>query len=70
MSEIENQYHQLQSLSAVERKEFEELKDYHSAQNLRKRERAVFFGYVVIALIATLLISGAMNFEEWESLIW
>lgn len=63
-------YHPLETLSAVERKELEELKAYHSAEAVRKRERVVFFGYVAIAIISTLLISGAMNFQEWESIIW
>lgn len=64
-----SEFHKLQSLSVVERKEFEELKNFHSAESQRKRERAIFFGYVAVALLATLLISGAMNFQEWESII-
>ena len=70
MSNVHSQYHQLQSLTAVERKEFEELKQRHQAQEARKRERTVFLGYVAIALLSTLLISGAMNFEQWRSLVW
>lgn len=70
MSNSEFHYHKLESLSAVERKELQELKAYHSAESVRKRERVVFFGYVTIAIVSTLLISGAMNFKEWESLIW
>ena len=68
--EVKTQYHQLESLNAVERKEFEELREYHSEEGQRRRERAVFFGYVAIALLSTLLISGAMNFDQWQSLIW
>ncbi|MEL7500186.1 MAG: hypothetical protein AAFN77_21485 [Planctomycetota bacterium] len=68
MSELNN-YHKLESLTAVERKEFEELKQFHSVESERKRERVVFFGYVAVALLSTLLISGALNFQDWESLI-
>lgn len=68
--EVQTQYHKLESLSAMERKEFEELRQYHSEDSARRRERAVFFGYVAIALLSTLIISGAMNFDQWRSLIW
>jgi hypothetical protein len=52
----------LKSLSLVERKEYEELKNEKSEEQRLKKERTVFLGFFVIALIATLMISGAMNF--------
>jgi hypothetical protein len=52
----------LQSLSLMERKEYEELKKANSAEVKRKNERIVFLGFFAISLIATLLISGALNF--------
>ena len=51
----------LQSLSFLERKEYEELKQANSAEARRKKERIVFLGFFAISLIATLLISGAMK---------
>ena len=51
----------LKSLSFLERKEYEELKLRNSAETIRKRERTVFLGFFVISLIATLMISGALN---------
>lgn len=52
----------LQSLSLMERKEYEELKKANSVGTKRKKERIIFLGFFAISLIATLLISGAMNF--------
>ena len=52
----------LKSLSYVERKEYEELKYANTEEAKLKRERAVFLGFFAIALISTLLISGAMDF--------
>ena len=52
----------LQSLSFLERKEYEELKQINSSEISRKKERIVFLGFFVISLIATLMISGAMDF--------
>jgi len=51
----------LKSLSYLERKEYEELKLQNSSEAIRKKERAVFLGFFVISLIATLMISGALN---------
>ena len=53
-------YHEIKSLSFFERKEYEELKNRVSEAARRKRERAVFLGFFVISLVATLLISGAL----------
>ena len=52
----------LKSLSYVERKEYEELKYANSEEAKLKRERAVFLGFFVIALISTLIISGALDY--------
>lgn len=51
----------LDSLSFLERKEYEELKLANSAETARRKERIVFLGFFAISLIATLIISGAMN---------
>lgn len=51
----------LESLSFLERKEYEELKHANSEETRRRKERIVFLGFFAISLIATLLISGAMN---------
>ena len=51
----------LRSLSFLERKEYEELKQKQSQDSKQKKERAVFLGFFVISLIATLLISGALD---------
>jgi len=55
-------YQELDSLSHFERKEYLELKYASTAEAQRKRERAVLLGFFVISLIATLMISGSMNF--------
>lgn len=55
-------YQELDSLSYFERKEYMELKNASSAEAQRKKDRAVFLGFFVISLIATLMISGSMNF--------
>ena len=52
----------LKSLSYVERKEYEELKHQSSEKVKLKNERTVFLGFFVIALISTLMISGAMDY--------
>ena len=50
------------SLSYFERKEYEELK-LAKAESVRlKKERTIFLGFFVISLVATLMISGAMDF--------
>ena len=53
----------LSSLSYFERKEYEELKYNQSESVRRKREKAVFLGFFAISLIATLMISGAIDFQ-------
>lgn len=55
-------YQELDSLSHYERKEYMELKYANSVETQKRKERSVFLGFFVISLIATLLISGAMNF--------
>ena len=70
MSNTHTQYHQLKSLSAVERKEFEELKLHQLIAQSRRRERSVYLGYVAVAILSTLLISGAMNFDQWKPMLW
>ena len=54
-------FHKIESLSAVERKEYEELKDYHSHYRRKQRETVVFYGYCIVALIAMLSIYGLLN---------
>ncbi len=51
----------LQTLSLLERKEYEELKKANSVEAKRKKDRIVFLGFFAISLIATLLISGALR---------
>ena len=57
-------YQELDSLSHYERKEYMELKYANSVEAQKKKERGVFLGFFVIALVSTLLISGAMNFVQ------
>jgi hypothetical protein len=57
---------ELTSLSLVERKEYEELKLKQSLESRQKKDRAVFLGYFVIALISTLLISGALDLSLFK----
>lgn len=64
MTQIKEDYQQLDSLSFMERKEYEELKGFHSAQASQRRDRSIFIGFFVIGLIATLLISGALKFDH------
>jgi len=52
----------LQSLSFLERKEYEELKKASAAEAKRRGDRIVFLGFFAISLLATLLFSGAMDF--------
>ena len=54
-------YHKFESLSVLERKEYEELKDYHSAYQRKRRETVVFYGYCVVAIVATISIMGLLN---------
>ena len=49
-------FHKIESLSAVERKEYEELKDYHSAYQRKRREKIVFYGYCIVAILSTCLL--------------
>lgn len=51
-----------QSLAFLERKEYEELKQAISEESRKKKERTVLIGFFAISLIATLMISGAMDF--------
>ena len=51
---------ELKSLSYYEQKQFEELKWENSEKAREIQERNLFWGYFVISLIATLIISGAM----------
>ena len=53
---------ELRSLAFYERKEYLELKYAQSEKARRRRERAIFLGFFVITLVATLLVSGAMKF--------
>ncbi len=55
-------YQELKSLAYYEQKEYHELRCALSAEIQRKKERAIFLGFFVISLLATLLISGAMKF--------
>ena len=54
-------FHNIESLSAVERKEYEELKDYHSHYRRKRRETIVFYGYCIVGIIATLSIMGLLK---------
>ena len=54
-------FHKIESLTAVERKEYEELKDYHSDYQRKRREKIVFYGYCVVAILATLSIMGLLG---------
>lgn len=66
MAHPDQVFHKIQSLSAVERKEYEELKALHSDEARRKRERTVFYGYCVVGIISTLMIMGFLNFDELQ----
>ena len=61
-------YHEMSSLKYLEQKESEEYRQVIQARQDRNRERMVFLGYLVIAVLSTLLISGAMNFDQWRPL--
>ena len=61
MAHPDQVFHKIESLSAVERKEYEELKDYHSHFQRKRRETIVFYGYCVVGIIATLLILGMLE---------
>ena len=61
MTHPDQQFHKIESLSAVERKEYEELKDYHSHYRCKRRETIVFYGYCVVGIIATMTIMGLLN---------
>ena len=52
---------ELQTLSYVERKEYEELKNRDQQNKSKSNERTMFIGFFVISLIATLLLSGAFE---------
>ena len=54
-------YHQFESLSAVERKQYEELKEFHSHYRRKRRERVVFYGYCLVAIISTVSILGLLS---------
>jgi len=61
MTHPDQTFHKIESLSAVERKEYEELKDYHSAYQQKRRETVIFYGYCVVGIVATLSIMGLLN---------
>ena len=61
MTHPDQVFHKIESLSAVERKEYEELKDYHSHFQRKRRERIVFYGYCLVAIVATMSIMGLLN---------
>ena len=61
MTHPDQQFHQIESLSAVERKEYEELKEFHSHYKSKQRETIVFYGFCVVAIIATVSICGLLN---------
>ena len=61
MAYPDQQFHKIESLSAVERKEYEELKDYHSHYRRKRRETTVFYGYCVVGIIAALLLYGLLE---------
>ena len=62
MTHPDQVFHKLESLSVVERKEYEELKDYHSHYRTKQRETIVFYGYCVVGIIASLIILGLLKY--------
>ena len=52
---------EMKSLSYFERKEYEELKNRMDDGSQKSSERAIFIGFFVVSLLATLMISGAMD---------
>jgi len=58
-------YHNLDSLSYFERKEYQELKNANSTEARKQKERIIFLGFFVISLLATLMISGAMDLSTF-----
>jgi hypothetical protein len=69
MTHPDQEFHKIGSLSVVERKEYEELKQYHSKQAIRKRERTVFLGYCVVGILATMSIYGLLNFDQLSAYV-
>ncbi len=61
MAHPDELFHKMESLSVVERKEYEELKIYHSEHQRKRRETIVFYGYCMVAFIAMLSILGILN---------
>lgn len=57
----DQQFHKFESLSAVERKEYEELKDYHSHYQRKRRETTVFYGFCVVGIVAALVVLGLLE---------
>jgi len=54
-------FHTIESLGAVERKEYEELKEYHSEYQRKRRETNIFYGYCVVAVTGIASIMGLLN---------
>ncbi len=68
MPHPDEMYHKMESLSMVERKEFEELKHYHSEYQRRQREKNVFYGYCIVAAVAAAIVFGMLKFETiWSN---
>ena len=63
MTHPDQTFHKIESLSAVERKEYEELKAYHSHYQQKQRERIAFYGYCLVAVFAMFSILGFLNFQ-------
>ena len=54
---------EMRTLSYVEKIQYEELKQAVALEASRRRERGIYFGFVIVAVIGTLLISGALKID-------
>lgn len=58
-----SEYHELSTLDLYERKEYEELKHAVRYDAKRRSDRNVFLGFLVTAVVSTLIISGALKVD-------
>lgn len=64
MAHPDETFHKLESLSAIERMEYEELKTAQSYEEARKREQDVFYGFCIVGIVSTLLMLGFLNLDQ------
>lgn len=64
MTHPDQMFHKLESLTAVERKEYEELKASQAELDKRKREQDVFYGFCIVGIVSALVILGFLNSDQ------